>query len=307
MPTTETTTANLSDDEKIDGGKEPAETPIEKTAALVLPMGSTSSDGMFQSADAIVQRPPGLVRQESVSYEGKSLLATTADNSVPEALSANGDAAETTVATENSIAHDVKGEVANWSDLGKASEVSADNSMIEKVAKLANLYAAGPSDEEFKALRARVILQASNSQKHASFKCEDLAPTGSAASNRDEWLALESHVRGRDRPATKVTSSHRSYADCITAAREYDFREGQLLLVSSSLDINGSVLNDTIVQRNCFLHIHGNLKGSLTIEPSANVIVEGSVDGKIIDRGGRLVINNRGIAEFVGVRRPAGS
>jgi hypothetical protein len=229
MPTAEPATANLN--EKIDGGKEPAETPIEKTAAVVLPMGSSSSDGMFQSGDAIAQRRLGLVSQESVSYDGKSLLAMTADNSVPEALSANGDAAETTVVTENSIAHDVKGEVANWSDLG----ISSDNSMIEKVAKLANLYAAGPSDKEFKALRARVIVQASNSQKHVSFKCEDLTTTGSAASNRDEWLAPESPVRRQDGPATKVTSYHRSYADCITAAREYDFREGQLLLVSSSL------------------------------------------------------------------------
>jgi alanine racemase len=304
MPTTETATAILSDDEKVEGGKEPAETPMEKTATVVLPMGSTSSDGTFQSADEIVQRPPGLVSQESISYEGKSLLAMTADNPFPEALSANDDAAEITVATENSIAHDAKGEVANCSDLGEASEVSSDNTIMEKVAKLAKLYAGGPSDEEFKALRARVVLQASTSQKHASFSGEKLAPTGSAASNRDEWLALESHVRGRDRPATKVTSSHRSYADCITATREYDFREGQLLLVTSSLDINGSVLNDTIVQRNCFLHIHGNLKGSLTIEPGANVIVEGSVDGKIIDRGGRLAINNRGIAEFVGVDGP---
>ena len=303
MPRTETATANLSDDEKVEGGKEPAETPIEKTVAVVLPMETTSPDGMFQSADEIVQRPPGPVIQESV-YEGKSLLAMTADNSVPTALSANGDAAETTVATENSIAHDAKGEIANCGELGKASEVSSDNSMIEKVAKLAKLYAAGPSDEDFKALRASVISQASNSQKHASFKREGLAPTRSAALNRDEWLALESHVRGRDRPATKVASSRRSYADGITAAREYDFREGELLLVTSSLDINGSVLNDTIVQRNCFLHIHGNLKGSLTIEPNANVIVEGSVDGKIIDRGGRLVINNRGIAEFVGVDGP---
>src|SRR6202030_3597540 len=58
---------------------------------------------------------------------------------------------------------------------------------------------------------------------------------------------------------------------------------GELLLVSSSLDINGSVLNDTIVERNCVLHIRGNLKGSLTIEPGANVVVEGSVDGKVIN------------------------
>ena len=39
-----------------------------------------------------------------------------------------------------------------------------------------------------------------------------------------------------------------------------------LLVVSSSSDINGSVIDDTIVQKNCSLHIRGNLLGSLTIE-----------------------------------------
>jgi alanine racemase len=82
-----------------------------------------------------------------------------------------------------------------------------------------------------------------------------------------------------------------------------EFAEGPLL-VSGSLVINGSVLNDAIVQRNGFLHIHGNLKGSLTIEPGANVVVEGSVDGKVINRGGRLVVNNKGIAEFARVEGP---
>jgi alanine racemase len=69
-----------------------------------------------------------------------------------------------------------------------------------------------------------------------------------------------------------------------------------LLLVSSALDVNGSVLNDAIVQRNCSLHIRGDLLGSLTIEPGAKVIVDGLVDGKIINNGGRLVVNNRGLA-----------
>jgi alanine racemase len=76
------------------------------------------------------------------------------------------------------------------------------------------------------------------------------------------------------------------------------------LLFSGASDINGSVVNDAIVQGNGSLHIRGNLKGSLTIERGANVIVEGSVDGKVINRGGRLVVNNREIAEFVKVEGP---
>jgi len=77
------------------------------------------------------------------------------------------------------------------------------------------------------------------------------------------------------------------------------------LLVSTSSDIHGSVLNDTIVQKNCFLHVRGNLLGSLTIEPGANVVVEGSVEGKIINRGGRLVVNNKGLAACVTLDGPA--
>jgi alanine racemase len=77
------------------------------------------------------------------------------------------------------------------------------------------------------------------------------------------------------------------------------------LLVSGSSDVNGSILNDTIVQKNCSLHVRGNLLGNLTIEPGAMVIVEGSVDGKIINRGGRLVVNHKGLAACVATDGPA--
>jgi alanine racemase len=79
---------------------------------------------------------------------------------------------------------------------------------------------------------------------------------------------------------------------------------GEPLLISSSSDINGSVLNDTIVQENCSLHVRGNLLGNLTIEPGAAVVVEGSVDGRIINRGGRLVVNNKGLAACVTLDGP---
>jgi alanine racemase len=76
------------------------------------------------------------------------------------------------------------------------------------------------------------------------------------------------------------------------------------LLVSSSSDIQGSIVNDTIVARNCTLHVRGNLLGSLTIERGAKVTVEGSVDGKIINRGGTLVVNNKGLAACVTLDGP---
>lgn len=76
------------------------------------------------------------------------------------------------------------------------------------------------------------------------------------------------------------------------------------LLVSGSSDIHGSVVNDTIVQRNCSLHVRGNILGSLTIEPGAQVVIEGSVDGKIVNKGGRLVVNNKGLAACVMLEGP---
>jgi len=69
--------------------------------------------------------------------------------------------------------------------------------------------------------------------------------------------------------------------------------EEEPLLVAGSFDIHSSVVNDTIVRENCFLHVRGNLLGNLTIEPGAKVIVEGSVAGKIINGGGRLVVNHK--------------
>jgi alanine racemase len=77
------------------------------------------------------------------------------------------------------------------------------------------------------------------------------------------------------------------------------------LLIRSSSEIHGSVLSDTIVQRNCTLHVRGNLLGSLTIEPGANVVVDGSVDGRITNKGGRLLVHNKGLAACVTVDGPA--
>ncbi|MGB7276417.1 MAG: alanine racemase [Pseudolabrys sp.] len=76
-------------------------------------------------------------------------------------------------------------------------------------------------------------------------------------------------------------------------------------LLASSSDINGSVLDDTVVQKNCSLHIRGNLLGDLTIESGAKVVVEGSVDGKIVNKGGRLVVNNKAHAACVTTDGPA--
>src|SRR5689334_14393714 len=65
------------------------------------------------------------------------------------------------------------------------------------------------------------------------------------------------------------------------------------LLVAGSHDIHNSVVNDTIVRENCFLHVRGNLLGNLTSERGAKVIIEGAVAGKRVSGGGRHVVNHR--------------
>jgi alanine racemase len=85
--------------------------------------------------------------------------------------------------------------------------------------------------------------------------------------------------------------------DQLLSTSEID--QGEPLLISSSSDIKGSVLKDTVVRENCSLHVRGNLLGNLTIERGATVLVEGSVDGRIINRGGRLVVNNKGLAACI--------
>ncbi|MBX9710635.1 MAG: alanine racemase [Xanthobacteraceae bacterium] len=80
--------------------------------------------------------------------------------------------------------------------------------------------------------------------------------------------------------------------------------EGRIL-ISRSSEIHGSLLDDTIVERNCFLHVRGNVKGDLTILEGARVIVEGSVDGKIANKGGNLTVHNYGaLAEFISAEGP---
>jgi alanine racemase len=79
------------------------------------------------------------------------------------------------------------------------------------------------------------------------------------------------------------------------------------LIISSSTDTNDSIFTDTIVQKNCSLHVRGNLFGTLTIEPGADVVVDGSVSGKIINRGGRLLVNHKALTACVAREGPSES
>ena len=76
------------------------------------------------------------------------------------------------------------------------------------------------------------------------------------------------------------------------------------LVISSSTETDGSLFSDTIVKKNCSLHVRGSVSGSLTIEPGADVVVDGSVSGKIINRGGRLVVNHKRLTACVAREGP---
>jgi alanine racemase len=77
------------------------------------------------------------------------------------------------------------------------------------------------------------------------------------------------------------------------------------LVVNCATVVSGSVPTDTIVQKHCSLHVRGNLIGSLTIEEGANVLVDGSIEGKIVNRGGRLVVHHKGLTECVVMDGPS--
>jgi alanine racemase len=77
------------------------------------------------------------------------------------------------------------------------------------------------------------------------------------------------------------------------------------LVVNCATVVSGSVPTDTIVNKHCSLHVRGNLIGDLTIEEGANVLVDGSVEGKIINRGGRLVVHHKRLTECLVMDGPA--
>jgi alanine racemase len=73
------------------------------------------------------------------------------------------------------------------------------------------------------------------------------------------------------------------------------YKNPEPLVITSSTEINGSLFTDAIVQKDCSVHVRGSVTGSLTIELGADVLVDGSVNGKIINRGGRLVVKHKGL------------
>jgi alanine racemase len=78
----------------------------------------------------------------------------------------------------------------------------------------------------------------------------------------------------------------------VIASENHLDSEGALVVDCATV-ISGSVVSDTIVRKHCSLHVRGDLAGSLTIEMGANVVVDGTVEGRIVNRGGRLVVQHK--------------
>jgi alanine racemase len=77
------------------------------------------------------------------------------------------------------------------------------------------------------------------------------------------------------------------------------------VVVNRATVVSGSIPKDTVVKKNCSLHVRGSLIGSLTIEEGANVLIDGSIEGKIVNRGGRLVVQHKGLTESVVMDGPS--
>jgi alanine racemase len=77
------------------------------------------------------------------------------------------------------------------------------------------------------------------------------------------------------------------------------------LVIDRPTETDGSLFTDAIVLENCSLHVRGSVAGNLTIEPGADVFVDGAVFGKIINRGGRLVVNHKALTACVDREGPS--
>jgi hypothetical protein len=77
------------------------------------------------------------------------------DNPAPYAGSAEGEPSQTMIAG-HLLARNAHGEIADWDFAAEIGHVALENVIIEKMAKLAKLYAAGPPENEFRALKDRL-------------------------------------------------------------------------------------------------------------------------------------------------------
>ncbi len=74
--------------------------------------------------------------------------------------SGSDDTSQTTIGIAHFLARSAQAEKANWEYIAEIRAVTLENVIIEGVAKLAKLYAAGRPEKEFKALKDRSLRSA---------------------------------------------------------------------------------------------------------------------------------------------------
>ncbi len=67
--------------------------------------------------------------------------------------SAESESSQATIGIGHLLARHAHAEIANWDYAAEIGAVALENVIIERVAKLAKLYAGGPPEKEFKALK----------------------------------------------------------------------------------------------------------------------------------------------------------
>ena len=91
--------------------------------------------------------------------------------------SAGSEPSQTTIGIGHFLARNAHAEIANWDYAAEIRATALENVIIERVARLAKLYAAGPPEKEFKALKDR--LAAISNEVEAQGEGAALVPNGS--------------------------------------------------------------------------------------------------------------------------------
>jgi hypothetical protein len=118
----------------------------------------------------------------------------------------------------------------NCNDLGE-TVASSENAIIEQVARLAQRYAArAPTAAEFKAFKPEIILGTADRDKPINFRRENLARPMSILSSQNPWVALQAHVEGSAKSATKARSRAKRYIPMIATLGFFMYFVGPVYL-----------------------------------------------------------------------------
>ena len=93
-----------------------------------------------------------------------------------------------------------------------------------------------------------------------------------------------------------MTSPLDSNPKCLAAANLGLADTDQPLIVSGQCDVAGSQLVDTVVRKNGNIHIGGDLRATLTLEPGSFATIEGSIHGRVVNKGGKVTVKNNSLA-----------